>query len=250
MLAHGLGIQAWRSHLPQTSLGIVLNPELCDPHTSKPEDIQAAKMAELERNDSFLNPIFGREWPSELLEQLGSRSADRKTGDLEITSQALDFIGLNYYTRSTAKAPVTPEDAKRGYKFVPPDAADTSKRLTDIGWEIYPEGLKRVINNLTQNWPLPPIWITENGAADNTPVVDGSCDDNMRCSYIEQHLNKMSELIEEGIDIRGYYVWSLLDNFEWAHGYSERFGVVHVDFETQVRTQKKSALMVKALLKS
>jgi beta-glucosidase len=250
MLAHGLGIQAWRSRLPQTSLGIVLNPELCDPLTSKAEDIQAAKMAEYERNDSFLNPLFGREWPSVLLDQMGSRLADRQTGDLKITAQAMDFIGLNYYTRSIAKAPSSPEDAKRGYTFVPPDAADTSKQLTDIGWEIYPEGLKRVVNNLTQNWPLPPIWITENGAADNTPVVNGSCNDDMRCSYIEQHLNKMSELITEGTDIRGYYVWSLLDNFEWAHGYSERFGVVHVDFETQARTQKKSALMVKALLKS
>jgi beta-glucosidase len=250
MLAHGLGIQAWRSRLPQTSLGIVLNPELCDPLTPQPEDVQAAKMAGYERNDSFLNPLFGREWPSVLLDQMGSRLVDRKVGDLEITAQPMEFIGLNYYTRSIAKAPSSPDDAKRGYTFVPPDAADTTKQLTDIGWEIYPEGLKRVVNNLTQNWPLPPIWITENGAADNTPVVNGRCDDEMRCSYIEQHLNKMSELITEGTDIRGYYVWSLLDNFEWAHGYSERFGVVHVDFETQARTEKKSALMVKALLKS
>jgi beta-glucosidase len=248
MLAHGLGIQAWRSCLPQTSLGIVLNPELCDPLTPKPEDIQAAKMAEYERNDSFLNSLFGREWPSALLDQMGSRLLDRHTGDLAITAQPLDFIGLNYYTRSIAKAPSSPEDAKRGYTFVPPDPADTTKQLSDIGWEIYPKGLKRVINNLTDNWPLPPIWITENGAADNTPVVNGHCDDDMRCAYIEQHLHKMSELITEGTDIRGYYVWSLLDNFEWAQGYSQRFGIVHVDFETQVRTHKKSALQLKALL--
>jgi beta-glucosidase len=179
---------------------------------------------------------------------MGSRLVDRQAGDLEITAQPLDFIGLNYYTRSIAKAPSSLDDAKRGYTFVPPDAADTSKQLTDIGWEIYPEGLKRVVNNLTQNWPLPPIWITENGAADNTPLVNGCCDDDMRCSYNYQHLEKMSELIAEGTDIRGYYVWSLLDNFEWAHGYSQRFGMVHVDFETQVRTPKKSALKLKPLL--
>ncbi len=250
MLAHGLGIQAWRSRQLETSLGIVLNPELCDPLTNTPADVLAAKTAEFERNDCFLNPLFGREWPSILLEQIGSRRVDRRAGDLEITAQPLDFIGLNYYTRSIAKAPSTPADAQRGYTFVPPDATDPSKQLTDIGWEIYPEGLKRVVNNLTDNWPLPPIWITENGAADNTPVVNGHCNDDMRCSYIMQHVDKMSELITEGVDIRGYYVWSLLDNFEWAHGYSQRFGVVHVDFETQVRTQKKSALMVKALLKS
>jgi beta-glucosidase len=250
MLAHGLAIQAWRSHLPKTSLGIVLNPELCDPLTSSASDIHAAKIAEYERNDCFMNPLFGREWPSVLLEQMGSRVADRRAGDLQITSQPLDFIGLNYYTRSIAKAPSSPEDIKRGYTFVPPDPADTSKQLTDIGWEVYPEGLKRVIHKLSQNWPLPPIWITENGAADNTPVENRSCTDNLRCTYIVQHLEKMSELIAEGIDIRGYYVWSLLDNFEWAQGYSQRFGIVHVDFETQVRTPKKSALMIKALLES
>jgi beta-glucosidase len=248
MLAHGLGIQAWRSRLPRTSLGIVLNPELCDPLTSKPADVRAAKMAEYERNDCFLNPLFGREWPSVLLNQMGSRIADRRAGDLAITAQPIDFIGLNYYTRSIAKAPVSPEDAKRGYVFVPADAADTSKQLTDIGWEIYPEGLKRVVNNLSQNWPLPPIWITENGAADNTPLVNGSCEDNMRCSYFTEHFEKMSELIQAGVDVRGYYAWSLLDNFEWAQGYSQRFGIVHVDFYTQVRTLKKSALKLKALL--
>jgi beta-glucosidase len=250
MLAHGLGVQAWRSRLPQTSLGIVLNPELCDPLTPHAPDIQAAKMAEYERNECFLNPLFGREWPTELQLQMGSRLADRQAGDLAITSQPLDFIGLNYYTRSIAKAPISQADAKRGYTLVPPDATDTSKQLTDIGWEIYPEGLKRVVNNLTAGWPLPPIWITENGAADNTPVVVGSCDDDMRCSYITRHLEKMSELIAEGKDIRGYYVWSLLDNFEWAQGYSQRFGIVHVDFDTQLRTRKKSALMIKALLES
>jgi beta-glucosidase len=248
MLAHGLGMQAWRSRLPKTSLGIVLNPELCDPLTPKAQDIHAAKMAEYERNDCFLNPLFGREWPAALQEQMGARLADRQAGDLAITAQPLDFIGLNYYTRSIAKAPGSPEDAKRGYTFVPPDAADSTKQLTDIGWEIYPEGLKRVVNNLTQNWPLPPIWITENGAADNTPVVDSSCNDDMRCTYIAQHVEKMSELIAEGVDIRGYYVWSLLDNFEWAQGYSQRFGIVHVDFDTQLRTPKKSALMIRALL--
>jgi beta-glucosidase len=250
MLAHGLGVQAWRSYLPKTSLGIVLNPELCDPYSSTAQDLHAAKMAEFERNDCFLNPLFGRDWPSALLDQMGARKIDRKAGDLEITSQPLDFIGLNYYTRSIAKAPSTPEDAKRGYAFVPPDATDTTKQLTDIGWEIYPEGLKRVVNNLTNNWPLPPIWITENGAADNTPLIGGSCNDDMRCSYLTQHFEKMSELIEEGADIRGYYAWSLLDNFEWAQGYSQRFGIVHVDFETQVRTHKKSALMIKALLEA
>jgi beta-glucosidase len=245
MLAHGLGIKAWRGERADTLLGIVLNPELCDPASAAPADVQAAKMAEYERNDSFLNPLFGREWPAELLVQMGSRQSDRMAGDLQICAQPIDFIGLNYYTRSIAKAPATTEDAQRGYTFVTPDA---SQDLTDIGWEIYPQGLTRVVENLTRQWPLPPIWITENGAADNTPVADGACADDMRCRYLQVHLDQLADLIANGVDIRGYYVWSLLDNFEWAHGYSQRFGIVHVDFETQIRTLKKSALSLKALL--
>jgi beta-glucosidase len=124
------------------------------------------------------------------------------------------------------------------------------KRLTDIGWEIYPEGLTRVVNNLRNQWPLPPIWITENGAADNTDLVGGECDDSMRCGYLETHFEQVAELKRAGVDLRGYYVWSLMDNFEWAHGYSQRFGIVHVDFKTQKRTPKKSALMLQRLLRS
>jgi beta-glucosidase len=245
VLAHGLGMQAWRSEQSGTALGIVLNPELCDPASADPADAHAADMAECERNDCFLNPLFGREWPAELLAQMGSRLSDRQPGDLAICAQPLDFIGFNYYTRSIARAPLA-SDAVRGYTFVPPDA---SKSLTDFGWEIYPQGLARVIRNLCDKWPLPPIWITENGASDNTPVVDGVCADDMRCRYLESHLEQLSNVISQGADIRGYYLWSLLDNFEWAQGYSQRFGIVHVDFETQERTYKKSAMMLKALLR-
>jgi len=247
MLAHGLGVQAWRSVKPDTSVGIVLNPELCDPATASAEDANAARMAELERNDCFLNPLFGREWPQELLAQMGARVTDRRDGDLAICAQPLDFVGLNYYTRSVARAPVATEELSRGYAFVPPNAA---LPLTDIGWEIYPEGLTRVVNNLTTHWPLPAIWITENGAADNTGLHRGQCDDTMRCGYLTSHLEQVAELVRNGVDIRGYYVWSLLDNFEWAHGYSQRFGIVHVDFDTQIRTPKKSARFLQAQLRS
>jgi beta-glucosidase len=248
MLAHGLAVQAWRAEHADTALGIVLNPELCDPETANPADEQAARLAEYERNECFLNPIFGREWPAELLAQAGSRLSDRRSGDLEICAQPIDFIGLNYYTRSIARAPVTPADRQRGYTYVPP-VADGTRRLTDIGWEIYPQGLSRIVRKLSDTWPLPPIWITENGAADNTPVVNGACSDTLRCAYLQSHLAQVADCIAQGIDIRGYYVWSLLDNFEWAQGYSQRFGIVHVDFETQERTCKKSALMFQAGLR-
>jgi beta-glucosidase len=246
MLAHGLGMQAWRSVQPGTSLGIVLNPELCDPLTDRPEDVQAARLAEWERNDCFLNPLFGREWPDALLEQIGDLNVVRRDGDLAICAQPMDFMGLNYYTRSIAKAPVTAREAERGFTFVNPAAP---KPLTDIGWEIYPEGLTRVVQNLQTQWPLPPLWITENGAADNTGLAHGAIDDGMRCDYLLAHFDQVAGLIRNGADIRGYYVWSLMDNFEWAHGYSQRFGIVHVDFHTQKRTPKRSALMLQRLLR-
>jgi beta-glucosidase len=227
-------------------MGIVLNPELCDPFSDSPADSVAAHMAEIERNDCFFDPLFGREWPAALLDQMGARQSDRQAGDLAICAQPLDFIGLNYYTRSVARAPQTLKESERGYAFVAPDP--NAKPLTDIGWEIYPEGLSRVVKKLAKQWPMPPIWMTENGAADNTGLSASRCDDDMRCDYLFRHLEQVAELVKQGFDIRGYYVWSLLDNFEWAHGYSQRFGIVHVDFNTQARTPKKSARMLQELL--
>ena len=245
MLAHGLGMQAWRTERSDTMLGVVLNPELCDPASDMRQDQQAARMAELERNDVFFNPLFGREWPSEISAQLQCVEDPRHSGDTATCAQLLDFIGLNYYTRSIAKAPAGSADIARGYSFVAPSAAVAT---TDIGWEIYPQGLRRVMDNLLAKWPLPPIWITENGAADNTPAVNGVCDDQMRLSYLQQHLEVLNQAVADGLDVRGYYAWSLMDNFEWAEGYTQRFGVVHVDYATQQRTLKVSAKWLQALI--
>jgi beta-glucosidase len=248
MLAHGMGLQAWRSVRIDTQLGIVLNPELCDAASDTPQDVAAARMAELERNDVFLNPLFKREWPTEVLEQMGTLAEQRLAGDLAICAQPLDFIGLNYYTRSIAQAPVSTDEQRRGYRLVPPHPQRPD--LTHIGWEIYPQGLDRVVRKLLAQWPLPPIWITENGAADNTPAVEGVCDDRMRLGYLQSHLAQLSGMVADGMDIRGYYVWSLLDNFEWAQGYTQRFGVVHVDYATQQRTPKASARWLQQLISS
>ncbi len=246
MLAHGLGLQAWRSVRSDTQLGIVLNPELCDAASDAPTDVAAARMAELERNDVFFNPLFNREWPAEMIEQIGPLAGQRLPGDIAVCAQPLDFIGLNYYTRSIAQAPVSADEQRRGYRFVPPDP--TALALTDIGWEIYPAGLQRVVDKLQHQWPLPPIWITENGAADNTPVEAGVCNDVLRLHYLRTHLAQLSAMIASGADIRGYYVWSLLDNFEWAQGYSQRFGIVHVDYSTQQRNPKASARWLQTLI--
>ena len=150
-------------------------------------------------------------------------------GDLETIAQPLDFLGINYYTRiwsSTSNPPVPA-----------PHAQGTS----DMGWENYPEGLTELLCGLKRDYPLPPVFITENGLANRDVVVDGKVDDQPRIEYMRTHLSALKAAIDAGVDVRGFFYWSLMDNFEWSSGYAKRFGLVHVDYQTQVRTPKESA---------
>ena len=153
-----------------------------------------------------------------------------------LISQKLDWWGLNYYTPERVT-----DDAERNGDFPwtvkAPPASDVK---TDIGWEIYAPGLKLLVEDLYRRYELPECYITENGACDNTGIVDGEVDDTMRLDYLGDHLDVVAGLIKDGYPLRGYFAWSLMDNFEWAEGYRMRFGLVHVDYETQVRTVKKS----------
>ncbi len=157
---------------------------------------------------------------------------------MEIISQPVDFLGINFYTRAIYQA----SDSEI-FEQLPPPAP-----LTDIGWEIYPQAFSALLVDLNTRYQLPPIYITENGAAMDDQLINGEVNDQDRIDYYQAHLNEVHNAIEQGVVIDGYFAWSLMDNFEWAEGYLKRFGIVHVDYDTQVRTIKASGLAYKSLI--
>ncbi len=228
LLAHGLAIQALRDHAPRAQLGIVLNGGPSLPLSDSEADIDAAGLFESEQIHRYASPILRGEYPDEFVPPVG-RYVQR--GDLEIISEPCDYLGWNYYTRNVVR---------RGDNGSPEIVAADDYPQTDMGWEIYPDGLRQVCSVLQRNYDLPPLYVTENGAAFQDTLADNVVHDPERIRYIQQHLDVIADMIASGVDIRGYICWTLLDNFEWAEGYSKRFGLVHVDFDTQVRTMKDS----------
>jgi beta-glucosidase len=161
-------------------------------------------------------------------------------GDMRTIAAPLDFLGINYYFRTNVKS-----DGAHGFVDVPLEGVER----TQMGWEVYPDGLRDLLIGFHRSYPgLPPIYITENGMASDDKVVDGRVDDPQRILFLKRHLAAVDEAIKAGVDVRGYFMWSLMDNFEWAFGYERRFGVVHVDYDTQKRTFKRSAELVAQFL--
>lgn len=238
LLAHGLTISALRRWAPHAELGIVLNGGPSHPATESAGDLEAAEFAELEQLHLFAQPLLTGHYPVKFIDRIGDAL---KPGDLDIIGEPCDYLGWNYYTRSVVRA-----GANNAVEVVPV----TEAAATDFGWEIYPKGLKELLRALGDAYELPPMYITENGAAFDDKVVGGAIADTERIAYLGEHLKVVAELVREGFDIRGYVCWSLMDNFEWAEGFSKRFGLVRVDYDTQVRTVKKSGRVFAKLLAS
>lgn len=235
-LAHGLGVDVVRHHQPNLPVGIVLNAHSIYPGSQSAEDMAAAERAFEFHNGVFFGPVFEGKYPDGFMSALGHRMPEIEEADLAIISQKLDWWGLNYYTPMRVSHDATPNA-----DFPATVAAEpVSDIKTDIGWEVYSPALANLVRRLNSQYPLPPCYITENGACYNMGVVDGQVDDQPRLDYIADHLSVSADLIAEGQPIKGYFAWSLMDNFEWAEGYRMRFGIVHVDYDTQVRTVKKS----------
>ncbi|MEJ2042450.1 MAG: GH1 family beta-glucosidase [Reinekea sp.] len=239
LLAHGLALPTMRKNAPNAKHGIVLNFTPAYPETDSEADKAAAKYADDDSGEWFLEPILTGHYPLQVVEKHPQWMPTQMPGDMDIISRPVDFIGINFYTRC-----VIGTDEQGEAKSLP-----AGEPRTDIGWEIYPAALTKLLIGMKEKYHnLPPLLITENGAADNTDIADGVVDDTMRTDYYQAHLNAVHNAVEQGVNVCGYFAWSLMDNFEWAFGYSMRFGIVHVDYQTQQRTIKKSGKAWQAFL--
>ena len=245
MRAHGTAVQAYRAEAKQ-AIGIVVNLEPKYPASDSEEDIVATRQADAYMNRQFLDPAILGTYPPELREIFGDAWPDWSADDMATIRQPLDFVGVNYYTRGvTARAPSKPPLRSKNERQ--PHAT-----YTETGWEVHPSSLTRVLLWVKERYGNPTIYITENGAAfyDPPKTIDGTIDDPLRVHYYREHLLAAAEAMRQGVDLRGYYAWSLLDNFEWSLGYSKRFGIIHVDYETLERTVKSSGRFYADVIRS
>ncbi|MGD9833724.1 MAG: GH1 family beta-glucosidase [Piscinibacter sp.] len=237
LLSHGLAVQALRAEGSRARLGIVLN--LAPVHTATDRDADRAH-ARLEDGRLvrwYMDPLFRGAYPDEVLEFLGADAPRVEPGDLAAIAAPMDFLGINYYSRNVASADGSWRAGRSGLA------------LTDMGWEVYPAGLTELLLRLNRDWRLPPLYVMENGAAFRDELTGGRVHDHQRVAYLAAHIAAVGDAMAQGVPMAGYMVWSLLDNFEWASGYAKRFGLVHVDYATQRRTLKDSALWYRDFLR-
>jgi beta-glucosidase len=235
LLAHGSALPVMRGRAPRARHGIVLNLYPSHPASESPEDAAAAWRFDGFFNRWYLDPLLRGAYPDDLWRAYGDAAPTVEPGDLAVIARPIDFLGVNYYSRAVLAS--DPGDPETGMRPVEVEAERTA-----MGWEVYPQGLTELLVRLARDYPLPPVYVTENGAAYPDEILDGRVDDVDRVRFLERHVDAVREAVAQGVDVRGYFAWSLMDNFEWAHGYGKRFGLVHVDFETLARTPKQSAL--------
>jgi beta-glucosidase len=247
LLAHGLAVPALRANSPDANVSIVLNFTAPVPATDSPEDRKAARLFDGFFNRWFLDPVTGRNYPADMVEHFTSvgmlpTGLDFvQPGDMEIIAAPTDGLGVNYYSRNVLEA-----GGPMGFESSNEHA--TLPR-TEMDWEIYPQGLYELLCRLHFEYRIPQLYITENGCAmPDELAADGKVHDTDRIDYLRGHFDAAARAIQAGVPLKGYFVWSLMDNFEWAWGFSKRFGLVWVDYETQVRTPKESAYWLRDLI--
>jgi beta-glucosidase len=243
--AHGAAVQAYRA-AGSHHIGVVVNLEPKYPASDDAADRAATARADAYMNRQFLDPMLLGRYPDELAEIFGEAWPQWPAADFELIKQPIDFVGINYYTRS-----VTRFD-RDAWPLRAVAVRQKRATYTETGWEVFAQGLTDILVTVKQRYGNPPLYITENGAAffDPPTAENNRIDDPLRVDYLRKHLAAMHAAIEAGVDVRGYFAWSLLDNFEWSLGYSKRFGIVHVDFETQKRTPKNSAHLYSKIIAS
>ena len=256
LLGHGLAVAALRANAREgQQVGITLNLQPVSAATSSPQDLAASERAQLRANLLFTDPVLEGRYP-DLARPTYQGLTDfgyLHDGDLATIAAPLDFLGVNYYFPSRVRAaPYAQDDPalRTADDLGTEEVISPDQELTAMGWPVEPAGLTRLLAWLRDTYPkLPPIYITENGrACDDVLTPEGQVDDSDRVRYLDSHLRAVTDAIDAGVDVRGYYCWSLMDNFEWAEGYAKRFGLVYVDYATQQRTPKASFSWFRSLI--
>jgi beta-glucosidase len=234
--AHGLAVQAARAEGVK-QVGIVVNLEPQHPASDAPEDVEAARRADAYMNRQYLDPLLLGSFPPEMCDIFDDAWPEPLPGDLALIQQPIDFLGINYYKRGVTRNDPNARPVRTSSVKQPQHV------YTETAWEVYPDALTEVLLWVRDRYGDIPLYVTENGAAFADPPTpkNGRVQDPLRVDYLRDHLRAALRAIERGVDLRGYFAWSLLDNFEWSLGYAIRFGIVHVDYATQRRTPKDSA---------
>ena len=241
LLSHGWAVDVIRALSPDAQVGITLNLAQSYPLNETPEDEAAAWQVDGEANRWFLDPLFRGAYPPDLLQRNELLAPFLQNGDLRTISVPTDFLGVNNYFRFLVSA------GSDGPRM----ESDTENQHTDMGWEVYPDGLRRLLVRVARDYEPRAIYITENGAAfGDTRGHDGHVHDPERTAYLQSYIDAVGQAIGEGAPVKGYFVWSLLDNFEWSHGYSKRFGIVYIDYPTLERIPKDSFYWYRELIAS
>ena len=241
LMSHGLACQVIRSNVSEANVGIVINVTPAVPATDSQEDSNAAQLADGFDNRWFLDPVFGRTYPADVIDALGA-SPEIHSGDMKLIAQDLDFLGVNFYFRQTVAA-------DQNSKPLPIRSVNRENvKRTAMNWEVHPQAFEEILLRISKEYSPKAIYITENGSAWNDEVINDEIFDDERIDYLARHLDAMKSARSQGAPILGYFAWSFLDNFEWAYGYEKRFGLIYVDYKTQKRTPKKSALYYRQLL--
>jgi beta-glucosidase len=245
-LAHRAAADVIRTAVPGARVGIPLNLHHVEPASESDADLAAARLHDGTANRWFLDPAFGRGYPRDVVAAYEPILEGIDVTELDAQAAPIDILGVNYYTRHVIRAPRDDEVIDGPERSV---SVGGGLPLTEMGWEIHADGLRQLLERLQREYAPPAMAVTENGAAfPDRRSADGSVDDQDRVSYMREHLVATAEAIEAGVPVEAYFAWSLMDNYEWGFGYTKRFGIVHVDYESQARTLKASGRWYRDLI--
>ncbi len=246
-LAHGYGVEAIRSEAPRAEIGTVLQCPPVYPVTDSVKDREAARRLDGLMNRWFAEPVLLGRYPEDILRLLDGVELNIEDGDMERIHQPLDFVGLNLYTRLFARHDPGAPYLESALAF---DHKVPGAEYTAMGWEVYPQSIYESLVRFKEEWGDPVVYVTENGAAFDDVLKDGAVEDHRRIAYLQHYLAEVRRAMDDGVKVKGYFVWTLMDNFEWAEGYTKRFGIVYTDFSTLERTPKASAYWYRDMIKA